>query len=78
MRWFAIAAMLAGSMVTVGHAEAKGCIRGALVGGVAGHFAGHHGLMGAAAGCAVGHHYANKQQPNSMQNTPPAGTPATQ
>ena len=40
-------------------AQAKGCIKGALVGGVAGHFA-HHGILGAAAGCAVGHHLANK------------------
>jgi hypothetical protein len=27
-------------------AEAKGCIKGALVGGTAGHFAGHHGILG--------------------------------
>ena len=40
-------------------AHAKGCIKGALVGGVAGHFA-HHGILGAAAGCVVGHHLANK------------------
>jgi hypothetical protein len=40
-------------------AEAKGCIKGALVGGVAGHMAGH-GKLGAAAGCAIGHHEANK------------------
>jgi uncharacterized protein YcfJ len=45
---------------------AKGCIKGAIVGGVAGHMAGH-GKMGAAAGCAVGHHEANKPQP-SQQN----------
>ena len=47
-------------------AEAKGCIKGALVGGAAGHMAGH-GKMGAVAGCAVGHHEANKkdeQQPS--------------
>jgi uncharacterized protein YcfJ len=40
-------------------AKAKGCIKGAIVGGVAGHMAGH-GKLGAAAGCAVGHHEANK------------------
>ena len=40
-------------------AEAKGCIKGAIVGGVAGHMAGH-GKLGAAAGCVVGHHEANK------------------
>jgi hypothetical protein len=47
------------SMTTIA-ADAKGCIKGALVGGTAGHFAGHHGLIGAAAGCAIGHHEANK------------------
>jgi hypothetical protein len=40
-------------------AEAKGCIKGAIVGGIAGHFAGH-GKLGAAAGCVIGHHEANK------------------
>ena len=38
-------------------AHAKGCIKGALVGGVAGH-AVHHGLIGAATGCVIGHHEA--------------------
>lgn len=41
-------------------AMAKGCLKGAVVGGAAGHVAGHHGLAGAGAGCAVGHHEANK------------------
>jgi hypothetical protein len=40
--------------------EAKGCIKGAFVGGVAGHLA-HHGLAGAAAGCVIGHHEAAKR-----------------
>ena len=40
-------------------AQAKGCIKGAIVGGIAGHMAGH-GKVGAAAGCAIGHHEANK------------------
>ena len=44
----------------VGPAQAKGCIKGAIVGGVAGHMA-HHGVLGAAGGCAVGHHMANKK-----------------
>jgi hypothetical protein len=42
--------------------EAKGCIKGALIGGVAGHFAGHHGLLGAAAGCLIGRHQAHAAQ----------------
>ncbi len=41
-------------------AEAKGCLKGAVVGGAAGSMAGH-GKAGAAAGCAIGHHKANKR-----------------
>jgi hypothetical protein len=55
-------------------ADAKGCIKGALVGGAAGHFAGHHGLIGAAAGCAIGHHEANEPQnaqPTTTGSAPP-------
>ena len=37
-------------------ANAAGCLRGAVVGGAIGHFAGHHGLVGAAVGCAYEHH----------------------
>ena len=42
-------------------AQAKGCLKGAAVGGVAGHVVGGHGLLGAAAGCVVGRHQANKK-----------------
>jgi hypothetical protein len=42
-------------------AQAAGCLSGAAVGGVAGHVAGGHGVAGAAVGCAIGHHEANKQ-----------------
>ena len=41
--------------------EAKGCLKGAAVGGVAGHYSGHHGLLGATAGCVIGRHEANKR-----------------
>jgi hypothetical protein len=41
-------------------ASAAGCLKGAAVGGVAGHFVGHHGLVGAGIGCLVGRHHANK------------------
>ncbi len=40
-------------------AQAAGCLKGAVVGGVAGHLA-HHGVLGAVAGCAIGHHEASK------------------
>jgi hypothetical protein len=52
-------------------ADAKGCIKGAIVGGVAGHMAGH-GKLGAAAGCAVGHHEANKSDPNKANAQAPS------
>nr|WP_167072584.1 hypothetical protein [Sphingomonas vulcanisoli] len=46
---------------------AAGCLKGAAVGGVAGHFVGKgHAVAGAAIGCAVGHHRAKvaaRQQP---------------
>jgi len=54
-------------------AEARGCIKGAIVGGVAGHVAGH-GKLGAAAGCVIGHHEANKRgtQKNDQRTPPPS------
>ena len=48
-------------LATVTIADAKGCLKGAVVGGTAGHFAGHHGILGAAAGCVIGRHQANKR-----------------
>ena len=50
-----------------GAASAKGCLKGAAVGGVAGHVAGNHGVLGAAAGCAVGRHRANKKEKQATQ-----------
>ena len=60
------------ALASISPAEAKGCIKGAIVGGVAGHMAGH-GKVGAAAGCAIGHHEANKKNPkdsNSQAQAP--------
>lgn len=53
-------------------ADAKGCIKGAIVGGAAGSMAGH-GKMGAAAGCAVGHSKANKKDQKGGQGQPQQG-----
>ena len=47
-------------------AQAAGCLKGAAVGGVAGHVAGH-GVLGAAAGCVVGRHNANKSAREAEQ-----------
>ena len=61
----------------VGPAHAAGCLKGAAVGGVAGHMAGHHGVLGAAAGCAIGHHEASKNMADQARNGDgnDAGTP---
>jgi uncharacterized protein YcfJ len=65
MRWIFTAVTVAAlSLASIATADAKGCIKGAIVGGVAGHMAGH-GKVGAAAGCAIGHHEANKRDPNN-------------
>ena len=62
---------IAVALVSAGAAEAKGCIKGAIVGGVAGHMAGH-GKVGAAAGCVIGHHEANKPDPNKTNAQAPS------
>jgi hypothetical protein len=49
-------------MAINGPADARGCLKGAAVGGAAGHYVGHHGLLGAAAGCLIGRHEANKHE----------------
>ena len=64
---------IAGAALSV-PASAKGCLAGAAVGGVAGHVAGGHGLIGAGAGCLVGRHRAAKkaraaQTAPAVQNT---------
>jgi hypothetical protein len=51
-------------------ADAAGCLKGAAVGGVAGHYAGHHGLLGAGAGCLIGRHEANKHAREPVQQNP--------
>jgi uncharacterized protein YcfJ len=67
MKWMMVAACAAAiSLAFAPAADAKGCIKGAIVGGVADHMAGH-GKLGAAAGCVVGHHEANKKNPNNSK-----------
>ena len=56
-----IAPLLLASLSMSQPASAAGCLRGAVVGGVAGHYVGHHGLVGAGVGCAIGHHEAEKR-----------------
>lgn len=62
MRLAMILAAAATLAVNGAPALAKGCLRGAAAGGVAGHYVGRgHAVMGALAGCAVTHHYYAKQ-----------------
>ena len=62
MKWTAlVAAVMAGAaMLPAGPANAAGCVKGAIVGGVAGHYLANHGWLGAAAGCLIGRHEANR------------------
>jgi hypothetical protein len=60
-----LAALVVIAAIAPLQAEAKGCIKGAIVGGIAVHMDGH-GKVGAAAGCAVGHHEANKTRSNQQ------------
>jgi hypothetical protein len=53
-------ALALGAGLTPSPVQAAGCLKGAAIGGVAGHFAGHHGLVGAGAGCIIGRHEANR------------------
>ena len=64
------------AMFLPGLSQAKGCLKGAAVGGVGGHVAGHHGILGAAAGCAIGRHMANKKQAAPVQTGPATASSA--
>ena len=63
----ACAALLALSV----QAQAAGCLKGAAVGGVGGHFVGKgHAVLGAAGGCLVGRHMANKKARQEAASAP--------
>jgi hypothetical protein len=71
MKWI-LASVCLLAIASISPAGAKGCIKGAIVGGLAGHLAGH-GKVGAAAGCVIGHHEANKPNPNNSNAQAPSG-----
>ena len=60
-------ALLVAAGWTAAPVQAAGCLKGAAVGGVAGHYAGHHGVLGAGAGCVIGHHEATKHAREKAQ-----------
>ncbi len=66
-RKFVTLALASSMLFATGAVYAKGCLEGAAVGGVAGHVAGKHGAVGAAGGCAIGHHEANKKDKQAQQ-----------
>lgn len=49
------------TLASVGAAEAKGCIKGAIIGGIAGHYLAERGIVGAVAGCLAGRALANRR-----------------
>ena len=70
------------SALVPGVSMAAGCLKGAAVGGVAGHVAGGHAVIGAGAGCLIEHHREKKAakaaaaQQKAAQTTAPAPAPA--
>jgi hypothetical protein len=80
MKWNLTATVLA-LVLTAGimssAANAAGCLKGAAVGGVAGHFAGRHGVLGAGAGCVIGHHEASKHARQQATQNQGSGSSAT-
>lgn len=52
----AVLAMSLAASVNMAEAKPGGCIKGAVVGGTAGHLMHHHAVLGAIAGCAYGLH----------------------
>ena len=54
-------ALTVATLLSVGTAEAKGCITGAIIGGLAGHYLAERGVVGAVAGCLTGRALANRR-----------------
>ncbi|CAL8473455.1 MULTISPECIES: hypothetical protein [Caballeronia] len=75
-RKIALIALTSAMLAATGAAQAKGCVEGAAVGGVAGHVAGKHGTAGAVGGCAIGHHEASKKDKKAQQANAASGTDA--
>jgi hypothetical protein len=67
-----IATICAGLVTGASAVDAKGCLKGAIIGGLAGHYAVHHGILGAAAGCYIGRHEAKRHSaPPARASAPP-------
>ena len=76
MRKTATAALFAILTLAAGPSYAAGCLKGAAVGAVGGHFVGKgHSVVGAAAGCAIGHHRAKVEARKQAQQAQSAQAP---
>jgi hypothetical protein len=58
---YLVGGVAAAFLLAGGPAEA-GCLKGAAAGAVIGHFAHHHAVLGAIAGCAIAHHMDKKER----------------
>ncbi len=74
---FLMAVLFAPAALLPVAAGAHGCLKGAAVGGVAGHVAGHHAVAGAAIGCVVGHHRAKVKEKDAAQAATPPQSDST-
>lgn len=64
-----LVAVMVGMVMSLGalQAHAEGCLKGAAVGAVAGHFVGRgHAVLGAVGGCMVGRHMAKKKHEQEL------------
>lgn len=77
MRKLLLSILIATSIAALpGVSTAKGCLKGAAVGGVVGHVAGRHAVAGAAVGCVIGHHRAKvKDEEAARAESQPQGKP---
>ncbi|KAB1072272.1 hypothetical protein [Methylobacterium planeticum] len=54
-------ALVIATLLSTTTADAKGCIKGAIIGGIAGHYLAERGVVGAVAGCLGGRYLANRR-----------------
>ena len=70
LAYVGVVAISLGGFTSLAQAEPGGCMKYGAVGAVGGHVAGHHAVLGAVGGCAVGmyrRHEYRKHQRQEMQ-----------
>ena len=71
LAYLGAAAITVGGLTAVAQAEPGGCLKYGAVGAVGGHVAGHHAVLGAAGGCAVGM-YKRHEYKKHLHDQPPS------